>query len=238
METQTGLSSLGYTGFVCSILLLPSFRQDLDPDLLHNLEARGFKVEIVRLIRPDEKTVDASQKGPDLREYPVGYQWAQVKMALFGLCLCKAEKVILVSGGIALSAQLLESMILLASTDSVDVVIASRFRSGAVSQYPMHQRLLSRLFRKASRFAVSNQITDPRSGVKLFDRHTLLNVLSRIVTSSSDLHLLPLTYFRNSRIAEIPASVQPSLSRYQLNRRVLSDALSDLARAIFHRNLG
>ena len=237
METQTGLNSLKYTAFAYSILLLPSFRQDLVPDLLHNLETRGFKTEIVRLLYPGEEASVALQKESDLREYSVGYQWSQVKMALFGLCLCKATKVILVSGGILPSAHLLESMMLLVCSDSADVVIASRFSSGSMSQYPIHQRLLSRLFRKASRFAVSNQITDPRSGVKLFDRRTLLNVLSRIATSSSDLHLLPLTYFRHSRITEVPAPAQTGGSRYPLNRRVLGNALSDLARAVLHRNL-
>jgi len=237
LETQTGLSPLAHTSFVCSILQLPSSRQELDPDLLPNLEARGFKSEIIRLIHPGRETVATSQKESGLREYSVGYQWNQVKMALFGLCLCKATKVILVSGGITLSAHLLESMILLARSNSADVVIASRFNSGTMAQYPMHQRVLSRLFRKASRLAVSNQITDPRSGVKLFDRRILLNVLSRIVASSSDLHLLPLAYFRHSRIAEVPAPVQSGSSRYPLNRRVLWNALSDLARASFRRNL-
>lgn len=235
MEKQTESSVLKPQGLAFSILLVPSFRQDLEPGFLDSLEERGYKAEIVRLVRSDGEALYASQQELAERKYYVGRQWNQVKTALFGLCLCKSRKVIVASGGITLSADLLERMVLSACSESAEVVIASRFFSNTTLQYPIHQRLLSRLFRQASRLAISSKITDPRSGVKLFDRQELLRVLSRIVDSSSDLHLLPLTYFRYARLTEVPALAQPGAPRYPLSFRVLLNALSDLVRAAVHR---
>ena len=221
-------------GLSLSLLILPGVHSDLDLDLLHHLEARGCPSEIVRLVSPPAPQARFQTWEP-YREYTVDSRWSPLHTALYGLCFCQAPLVALASGGIPVSADLLMQMLEVGRATPADILIASRFAGGSHPRYPWHRLLLSSAFRAASRLAVGRGISDPRSGLKMFPREALLLAFGEAMMHSSDLHLVPLAYLRNARVAEIPVQVHSGDLHYPLSFRVLLDALRDIVRTTSRR---
>ena len=220
-----------HTSLDFTLLILPNVHAAVGIELLSEAQRSGWSGEIVRLSHAPVPAKEIRFWQP-YREYTVDSRWGPVQATLFGLCLCLGPRVFLASGGIAISAHLVSSMLEAAKRQQANILIASRFASGGHPPYPFHRLILSHIFRAASRLAIARGVSDPRSGLKLFSRNHLLWVLRCIQGRSTDLHLLPLAYLRGTSIAEVPAPTEMGDIRFPLSFRVLMNAVVDLVSAI------
>ena len=220
-----------YTNLDFTLLILPNVHSAVDVDLLSEVQRNGWSGEIVRLSHAPVPA-DEIRSWKSYREYTVDSRWGPVQATLFGLCLCLAPRVLLASGGVAISAHLVSSMLEVAKRQQATILIASRIVGGGHPPYSFHRLILSHIFRAASRLVIARGVSDPRSGLKLFSRDHLLWVLRRIPGRSADLHLLPLAYLRGTSIAEVPAPTETGDIDFPLSFRVLMNAVVDLVYAI------
>lgn len=107
----------------------------------------------------------------------------------------------------------------MAQTDA-DVIIGTK--AADRSQFPLARRAMSAAFRKTVTFLFGLDVSDTQTGIKLFRRDTLEDVIPRMRVSrfAFDIELLVAAHRFGYRIAEIPVQVtylrQGSLGRVRL----------------------
>lgn len=91
-----------------------------------------------------------------------------------------------------------------------DIVVGSKRHKHSVVQYPWHRRAVSAVYFWLVRLFVGLPITDTQTGMKLFRREVLGDVLARMLvkTYAFDLELLAIARERGAKIAEAPVVIK------------------------------
>lgn len=229
----TGQSPLGATPAV-SLLVLPSYQAPVDATLLAELSQQGIPAQLVCVYadpsQGDWRVESPSAAFPGYRCYTPAVTTPFMAM-LFGLCYCNADKVVLASGGIRLTSERVTALLDTMRQTGAEVVSAAR----SSRRYPWRQRLLSVAVRAYLRLIAGFPLADPRSGLRLFQRAALTDLIRHAQRSGTpfDPHDLLLVPFQGRwRVAEVLTDAEFVGAPFPISRALARHVLLLLPRRL------
>lgn len=213
-QAQSNLERSPSEGQAVSVLVLPSYRAAVGPNLVEGLLDLGYQADVVRVESnaQDNRSVVAPPSSV------ASYQNCQLSSTttpflamLFGLSYCQADLILLASGGIRLAAEEVALMLRRQEETSAEVVVAARYLTGSRSSHPWRYRLLTAMVREYLRLMTGNSLRDPRSGLKLFRRQALISFIKEVHRTGIpfDPHDLTLLTSRGQQtIVEVPVEAR------------------------------
>lgn len=197
-----------------SVLVLPSYRASVDPDLVDGLLDLGYQADVVRVesnAQDNRSVVEPPSSAASYRTCRLPSATTPFLAMLFGLSYCPADLILLASGGIRLAAEEVALMLRRQEETSAEVVVAARYGTGSRSSHPWRYRLLTAMVREYLRLLTGNSLRDPRSGLKLFRREALLSFIKEVHRTGIpfDPHDLTLLTSRGQQtIVEVPVEAR------------------------------
>ena len=197
-----------------SVLVLPSYRAEVGPELIESLAELGYRADLVRVETSTHKgraSVTPSPITASFRLCQLPPSTTPFSAMLFGLCYCQTSLILLASGGIRLAAEEVALLLQRQEETSAGVVVATRYASGSRSKHPWRYRILSAMVREYLRILTGNPLRDPRSGLKLFQRDALFAFIREVHRTGIpfDPHDLTLLTSRGSQaIVEVPVEAR------------------------------
>ncbi len=120
--------------------------------------------------------------------------------------------------------------------NGTDIVIGSKRHPESKVVYPLKRRFLSACYHAFVRFLFGLKVTDTQTGMKLFKREVLLDVLPRILVKryAFDLELLAVAHRLGYEITEAPIVLNYQMNGSHVNWKAIRDIFVDTC-AVFYR---
>ena len=120
--------------------------------------------------------------------------------------------------------------------DSADVVIGSKLHPNSVVKYPLQRRVISLGYYLLVRLLFNLPCHDTQTGIKLFRKQVLIDVLPRILVKrfAFDLEILVNAHHLGYKIAEAPIVLSPQRRYGRIGLRAVFDTCWDTL-AVFYR---
>ena len=146
--------------------------------------------------------------------------------------------VLLLGGDIAANAEQLPEFFAQMKTKGADIVVGSKRHIRSLVKYPWHRRLLSAVYYLFVRWFIGVDVSDTRTGVRLFRRETLAYALDRMLVKNHafDLEILAIAAGHGARIVEAPVVMRPDVNfTIMPGQGVLRGIVNDTL-AVFYRS--
>ena len=207
--------------------------------LLRELQATGRDYEVILVSdgNTDDTVAEATRVGsPNLRVLSYERNMGKGYALTYGIQYCGGELVTLIDADMELDPRAIEDFIVLMQNGDYDVVVGSKRHPDSRVSYPTFRRVQSWAYQMLIRILFNLNVRDTQTGLKLFRRHVLVDVLPRLAVKrfAFDLELLVVAHHLGYRkIAEAPISLDYQFSS-TIGPQAVFDALWDTA-AIFYR---
>ena len=145
-----------------------------------------------------------------------------------GFSLCTGELIAFIDADMDLHPLHILLLMEYLELKDADVVIGSKRHPGSVLNYPWIRKLYSNVYFYLIKIIFGLPIKDTQTGVKLFKREVLENILPNLKTNkfAFDLELLVLAHDRGYKLAEAP--IKLAFSKAYLGRIKLRDIFNIL----------
>jgi glycosyltransferase involved in cell wall biosynthesis len=202
-----------------------------------DLIGREYEVIVVSDGNTDDTVSEASRVGSD-RIKVLGYAVNMGKgFALrHGVEQARGELVTFIDADMELDPSAIRNFIMIMQSNGADVVIGSKLHPHSQVHYPGFRRLQSQGYRVLVRLLFSLRVRDTQTGLKLFRRQVLLDVVPLLAVKrfAFDLELLVVAHHLGyRRIDEAPIRLDYKFES-TITPRAVFDILWDTA-AIFYR---
>ncbi|HET9781669.1 MAG TPA: glycosyltransferase family 2 protein [Candidatus Dormibacteraeota bacterium] len=207
--------------------------------LLAELQATGRDYEVILVSdgNTDDTVTEAVRVGsPRLRVLSYETNMGKGYALTYGIQHCRGELVTLIDADMELDPRAIEDFIGLMEQGDYDVVVGSKRHPKSNVRYPAFRRIQSWAYQMLIRILFNLDVRDTQTGLKLFRRHVLVDVLPRLAVKrfAFDLELLVVAHHLGYRkIAEAPITLDYQFSS-TIGPQAVFDALWDTA-AIFYR---
>jgi glycosyltransferase involved in cell wall biosynthesis len=207
--------------------------------LLLELDSTGREYEVIVVSdgNTDDTVAEAERVGsPRLKVLSYPRNMGKGYALSYGIKCCTGDLVTLIDADMELDPRAIESFIELMHRGDFDVVIGSKRHPDSKVTYPLFRRMQSWAYQILIRMLFNLNVRDTQTGLKLFRRQVLVEILPLLAVKrfAFDLELLVVArHLGYTKIAEAPISLDYQFSS-TIGARAVYDVLLDTA-AIFYR---
>lgn len=123
---------------------------------------------------------------------------------------------------------------------TINIVVASKTHPDSIVDYPLTRKALSRMYATLTKVLFGLPVRDTQTGLKLFQRQSLLPILDKCKADgfAIDLELLSLAHKNGAKIVEIPVQLNFQFESTVNFRSALSTLRDTFSVWWSHRSLG
>jgi dolichol-phosphate mannosyltransferase len=135
----------------------------------------------------------------------------------FGFTQASGARVAFLDADLDLHPRLLRELMKVMDATRADIVIGSKLHPASTVDYPKRRRVLSLGYYYLTRLMFGLPVLDTQTGIKLFRREVLANVLPQVTIEgyAFDLQLLVMAHRRGYRLESAPVALTFQRSRLQ-----------------------